>query len=87
MNADNRIMVRISTAKKEAFMNKVKQEGKNASEVLLELIDSYLGVSGRYDELEERLQTLKEELTEELREEFKAEIALLKEKLLGESVA
>ncbi len=44
-------MVRISTEKKEAFMDKVKQEGKNASEVLLDLIDSYLGVLTRSNEI------------------------------------
>jgi hypothetical protein len=87
MNADNRIMVRISTEKKEAFMNKVKQEGKNASEVLLDLIDSYLGVLSRNNELEELKQGLREEIKAELRQELGGEIALLKEQLLGELAA
>jgi len=88
MNADNRIMVRISTEKKEAFMNKVKQEGKNASEVLLDLIDSYLGVlSTRNNELEELKQGLREEIKAELRQELGGEIALLKQQLLGELAA
>ncbi|MBD2458326.1 hypothetical protein H6G80_30195 [Nostoc sp. FACHB-87] len=87
MNADNRIMVRISTEKKEAFMNKVKQEGKNASEVLLDLIDSYLGVLSRNNELEELKQGLREEIKAELRQELGGEIALLKQQLLGELAA
>ena len=81
MNADNRIMVRISTSKKEAFMKKVNQEGKKASEVLLELIDEYLGVSTVHSELDELRQKLREELSKELKEEFGSEIALLKQKL------
>ena len=63
MNADNRIMVRVNTAKKDAFMKKVKQEGKSASEVLLELIDDYLGVSSaKKKELEELKLGLREEI-------------------------
>ncbi|MBR8834126.1 MAG: hypothetical protein DSM106950_08810 [Stigonema ocellatum SAG 48.90 = DSM 106950] len=87
MNADNRIMVRVNTAKKDAFMKKVKQEGKSASEVLLELIDGYLGVSARKNELEELKQGLREEIKKELLQEFGGEIALLKQQLLGESAA
>jgi hypothetical protein len=80
-------MVRISTDKKEAFMNKVKEEGKNASEVLLDLIDSYLGVLARNDELEELRKGLREELKAELKKELGGEIALLKQQLLGELAA
>ncbi len=80
-------MVRISTEKKEAFMDKVKQEGKNASEVLLDLIDSYLGVLTRSNDLEELKQGLREELKAELRQELGGEIALLRQQLLGESAA
>jgi len=89
MSADNRIMVRISTEKKEAFMNKVKEEGKNASEVLLELIDSYLGSLSlaKNHELEALKQGLSEEIKAELRQELGGEIALLKQQLLGELAA
>ncbi len=87
MSADNRIMVRISTQKKEAFMNKVKQEGKNASEVLLDLIDGYLGLLAKNNELEELRLKLTEELKAELRQELGGEIALLKQQLLGELAA
>ncbi len=80
-------MVRISTEKKEAFMDKVKQEGKNASEVLLDLIDSYLGALARTNDLEELKQGLREELKAELRQELGGEIALLRQQLLGESAA
>lgn len=89
MSADNRIMVRISTEKKEAFMSKVKDEGKNASEVLLDLIDSYLGTSSltKSNDLEALKQGLREELKAELRQELGGEIALLKQQLLGELAA
>lgn len=83
MNADNRIMVRVNTAKKDLFMKKAKEEGKSASEVLLELIDNYLGVSDKKDELEE----FKQGLREELKKELGGEIALLRQQLLGESAA
>ncbi len=87
MSADNRLMIRINTDKKEAFMNKVKEEGKNASEVLLDLIDSYLGVLARNDELEELRKGLREEIKAELKKELGGEIALLKQQLLGELAA
>ena len=87
MSADNRLMIRISTDKKEAFMNKVKEEGKNASEVLLDLIDSYLGVLARNHELEELRKGLREEIKAELKKELGGEIALLKQQLLGELAA
>jgi hypothetical protein len=80
-------MIRINTDKKEAFMNKVKEEGKNASEVLLDLIDSYLGVLARNDELEELRKGLREEIKAELKKELGGEIALLKQQLLGELAA
>ncbi|MDF5715482.1 MAG: hypothetical protein PUP93_16755 [Rhizonema sp. NSF051] len=68
-------------------MEKVKLEGKSASEVLLELIDSYLGVSAKKNELEELKQGLREEIKKELKLELGSEIALLRQQLLGESVA
>ena len=80
-------MVRVNTAKKDAFMNKVKQEGKSASEVLLELIDDYLGVSAKKNEWEELKQGLREEIKKELQQELGGEIALLRQQLLGESAA
>jgi hypothetical protein len=80
-------MIRINTDKKEAFMNKVKEEGKNASQVLLDLIDSYLGVLARNDELEELRKGLREEIKAELKKELGGEIALLKQQLLGELAA
>lgn len=86
MSADNRLMVRIDTKKKKAFMDKAKQEGKNASEKLLELIDNYLGVSIQPDEIEELRQELKD-----VKEQLGGEIAFIKkelqQKLLGESAA
>jgi SMC interacting uncharacterized protein involved in chromosome segregation len=86
MSADNRLMVRISTEKKEAFMKKASEEGKNASEKLLELIDGYLKLSDKGDELEELRQEL-----QDVKQKFGSEIAFLKQemqqKLLGESAA
>ncbi|HYX17486.1 MAG TPA: hypothetical protein VE944_24645 [Nostoc sp.] len=82
MTADNRLMVRISTEKKNAFINRAKIEGKNATEALLALIDKYIGQGeNQGDELEEIRQRLKT---------HEAEILSLKQKMeqeVGESAA
>jgi hypothetical protein len=75
---DDRFMFRISASQKEAFLNKVNQEGKKASDVLLGLIDEYLSSVQPADDLQELKQRVKQ---------HEHEITLIKEKLLGESVA
>ena len=63
--AESRLNIRISPEKKEAFYEKVKQEGKNATDVLIDLIDQYLGVkaqSGEIVELKQRVEKLEEAL-------------------------
>ena len=63
--AESRLNIRISPEKKEAFYEKVKQEGKNATDVLIDLIDQYLGVSaesGDILELRQRVEKLEEVL-------------------------
>ncbi|MDY6901718.1 MAG: hypothetical protein SWZ49_27110 [Cyanobacteriota bacterium] len=63
--AESRLNIRISPQKKEAFYEKVKQEGKNATDVLIDLIDQYLGIkaqSGEIVELKQRVEKLEEAL-------------------------
>ena len=63
--AESRLNIRISPDKKDAFYQKVKQEGKNATDVLIDLIDHYLGIraeSGEIVELKQRVQKLEEVL-------------------------
>ena len=63
--AESRLNIRISPEKKEAFYEKVKQEGKNATDVLIDLIDQYLGISaesGDILELRQRVEKLEEVL-------------------------
>ena len=63
--AESRLYIRISPQKKEAFYEKVKQEGKNATDVLIDLIDQYLGIkaqSGEIVELKQRVEKLEEAL-------------------------
>ncbi|MBV6627756.1 MAG: hypothetical protein KI793_33335 [Rivularia sp. (in: Bacteria)] len=63
--AESRLNIRISPQKKEAFYEKVKQEGKNATDVLIDLIDQYLGIkaqSGEILELKQRVEKLEEAL-------------------------
>lgn len=81
MNADNRIMFRLSTPKKEAFLNKVNEEGKKASEVLIWLIDRYLRSGGDLEESQSapELKTIKNRV-----DQHDLEIQFLKQELLGE---
>lgn len=61
--SETRINIRISPEKKDAFYEKVKQEGKNATDVLIELIDQYLGnkvESNDIVELRQRVAKLEE---------------------------
>ncbi|MBD2505069.1 hypothetical protein [Anabaena azotica] len=61
--SETRINIRITPEKKEAFYEKVKQEGKNATDVLIELIDQYLGnrdESSDIVELRQRVAKLEE---------------------------
>jgi hypothetical protein len=80
MNADNRIMFRLSTPKKEAFLSKVKQDGKKASEVLIWLIDKYLEDLGESESVPE-IETIKNQV-----ERHDLEIQFLKRELLGEFI-
>ncbi len=61
--AESRLNIRISPEKKDAFYQKVKYEGKNATDVLIDLIDQYLGnkvESGEILELRQRVEKLEE---------------------------
>ncbi|BCL39984.1 hypothetical protein [Nostoc sp. MS1] len=61
--SETRLNIRISPEKKDAFYEKVKQEGKNATDVLIELIDQYLGnkvESNDIVELRQRVAKLEE---------------------------
>ncbi|AKG21370.1 hypothetical protein [Calothrix sp. 336/3] len=61
--AESRLNIRISPEKKDAFYQKVKQDGKNATDVLIDLIDQYLGSkveSGEILELKQRVEKLEE---------------------------
>jgi hypothetical protein len=68
---------RIPEEKKVAFLNKAKANGTSASKLLLEFIDSYLGISAKSDEID----SIKKKVAE--LEEFKERA----EKILGELAA
>ncbi|BAZ40254.1 hypothetical protein NIES4101_62150 [Calothrix sp. NIES-4101] len=68
---------RIPEDKKIAFLKKAKANGTSASKLLLEFIDSYLGVSPKNDEID----SIKRKVAE--LEEFKERA----EKILGELAA
>lgn len=69
--SETRINIRITPEKKDAFYEKVKQEGKNATDVLIELIDQYLGNRGESSDIVELRQR----------------VAKLEELVLGETAA
>jgi uncharacterized protein (DUF1778 family) len=63
--AESRLNIRISPDKKDALYQKAKQEGKNATDVLIDLIDQYLGSKAEYGEileLRQRVEKLEEVL-------------------------
>jgi hypothetical protein len=69
---------RIPEEKKEAFIKKAKANGTSASRLLLEFIDSYLGLSAKNDE---EIETIKKKVAE--LEEFR----IRAEAILGELAA
>ncbi|MBD2770696.1 hypothetical protein [Iningainema tapete] len=71
MKADERIIFRISSSQKEAFMEKVNLEGKKPSEVLIGLVRKYLEEPTETSEMEQIKQRLEN----------------LEKRLLGESAA
>ena len=75
----NQIIVRMDDQTKEAFMDKVKAEGKSASEVIMEWIRSYLTVELQETpdlvQMHTELQTLKEQ------------VALIRNELMEKSAA
>ncbi|WP_375492759.1 hypothetical protein [uncultured Nostoc sp.] len=80
MRADDRIIFRINSTEKEAFMAKVQKENKKPSEVLISLVRRYL-------EEEEQSQTLDLEQIKLRLQEHENKLEILENKLLGESAA
>lgn len=80
MRADERIIFRINSSEKEAFIAKVQKENKKPSEVLVSLVRKYL-------EEEEQDQTLDLEQIKLRLQEHENKLEMLENKLLGESAA
>lgn len=80
MTIETRLTIRIDESKRKQLHDKAKKEGKTATDVMIELIDSYLGISkgDKVSQLEERIAGLEKKLGER--------VARLEEKL-GESAA
>ncbi|MDF5724356.1 MAG: hypothetical protein PUP91_28615 [Rhizonema sp. PD37] len=78
IRADDRIIFRINGSEKNAFMAKAAKEGKKPSEVLIDLVRRYVDEPSHTLDLEEIKQRL---------EQHESKLALLEEKLLGESAA
>ncbi|MEH1775077.1 hypothetical protein [Nostoc sp.] len=67
--AEHRINVRVDPSIKEAFTQKVEAEGKTVTNVVLELVNQYLGRSTQSNELAElrqRLEAVERSLSGEL---------------------
>lgn len=71
MKADDRLTFRLPMIKKTEFLTKVEKQGKKTSEVLNELIESYLQQSEQSSDIDE----------------IKQRLARLEEKFMGESAA
>lgn len=60
---EQRLALRITKSEKEAFMNKVKNEGRNPSQVLLSLVRQYLNDQDERLASDERIAKLEEQIT------------------------
>jgi len=74
MAIETRLTIRIEEEKRKAFQDKLKEDGKTATEVLIGFIDQYLGLSNsalkvdKVTQIELRLQKVEEILEQHLGE-------------------
>lgn len=78
----NHIVIRVDDETKEAFMNKVKSEGKNASTLIMGFIQSYLQDGQNEDYSSPNMTKIQLEL-----DALKLSVAEIQSELLGKSVA
>ncbi len=66
MAIETRLTIRIDESKRKQLQDKARKEGKTATDVMTELIDSYLGITknDKVSQLEERVARLEERLGE-----------------------
>lgn len=74
MAIETRLTIRIEEEKRKAFQDKLKEDGKTATEVLIAFIDQYMGLANstnkvdKVTQIERRLQRVEEILEERLGE-------------------
>ncbi len=89
MKLDERIAIRIDKQTKEEFMRRLEDEGKNASDIILKWIKSYVASEPKADvdlyKMSEELESLKQQVAD--LERLKQEVAVMRSEFMAKSAA
>lgn len=89
MKLDERIAIRIDKQTKEEFMRRLEDEGKNASDIILKWIKSYVASEPKADvdlhKMSEELESLKQQVAD--LERLKQEVAMIRTEFMSKSAA
>ena len=89
MKLDERIAIRIDKQTKDEFMRRLEEEGKNASDIILKWIKSYVASEPKAEvdlqKMSEELESLKRQVAD--LERLKQEVAMMRSEFMAKSVA
>lgn len=89
MKLDERIAIRIDRQTKEEFMRRLEDEGKNASDIILKWIKSYVASETKAEvdlqKMSEELESLKQQVAD--LERLKQEVAMMRTEFMAKSAA
>jgi antitoxin component of RelBE/YafQ-DinJ toxin-antitoxin module len=89
MKLDERIAIRIDKQTKDEFMRRLEEEGKNASDIILKWIKSYIASEPKAEvdlqKMSEELESLKRQVAD--LERLKQEVAMMRSEFMAKSAA
>ncbi|RUT02050.1 hypothetical protein DSM106972_061250 [Dulcicalothrix desertica PCC 7102] len=89
MKLDERIAIRIDKQTKDEFMRRLEEEGKNASDIILKWIKSYVASEPKAEvdlqKISEELESLKRQVAD--LERLKQEVAMMRSEFIAKSAA
>jgi antitoxin component of RelBE/YafQ-DinJ toxin-antitoxin module len=89
MKLDERIAIRIDKQTKDEFMRRLEEEGKNASDIILKWIKSYVASEPKAEvdlqKISEELESLKRQVAD--LERLKQEVAMMRSEFMAKSAA
>ncbi|OKH48266.1 hypothetical protein NIES2101_22760 [Calothrix sp. HK-06] len=89
MKLDERIAIRIDKQTKDEFMRRLEEEGKNASDIILKWIKSYVASEPKAEvdlqKISEDLESLKRQVAD--LERLKQEVAIMRSEFIAKSAA